>query len=96
MDEPNVISQVLPNQMSQGTTKPLMVFTYSQKYEVEGYGTYEVKVTNLVNPNTLRSTPTTPSLINPIYMIAAQNQKNKPLAIQNTKISEGAKLRMLN
>ena len=36
MDEPKVISQVLPNQMSQGTTKPLMVFTYSQKYEVEG------------------------------------------------------------
>ncbi len=48
-----------------------MVFTYTQKYEVEGQGTYEVKVTNLVNPNTLRSTPITPSLVNPIYMMAA-------------------------
>ena len=64
--------------------KPLMVFTYTQKYEVEGQGTYEVKVTNLVNPNTLRSTPITPSLVNPIYMMAAQHQKNQPLAIKNS------------
>ena len=34
--------------------KPLMVLTYTQMYEVEGQGTYEVKVTNLLNPNTLR------------------------------------------
>ena len=29
-------------------------------------------------------------------MMAAQNKKNKHLAIQDTKISEGAKLRMIN
>ena len=48
-----------------------MVFTYTQKFEVEGQGTYEVKVTNLVNPQTLRTTPTTPSLVNPLYMMAS-------------------------
>ena len=53
-----------------------MVFTYTQKYEVQGQGTYEVKMTNLINPNTLRSTPSAPSLINPIYMMAAQQKKN--------------------
>jgi hypothetical protein len=59
----------------------LLGFTYTQKYEVEGQGTYEVKVTTLINPKTLRQTPSTPSLINPIYMMAAQQKKKQPLAI---------------
>lgn len=54
----------------------MLGFTYTQKYEVDGQGTYEVKVTTLINPKTLRQTPSTPSLINPIYMMAAQQKKN--------------------
>jgi hypothetical protein len=46
-----------------------MVFVYSQQFKVEGQGTYELKITNVINPYTMKATPLQPSLINPTYMM---------------------------
>jgi hypothetical protein len=51
--------------------RPYIMFVYQQKFEVAGQGTYELKITNLINPFTLKATQMQPSLINPMYMMAA-------------------------
>ena len=37
--------------------RPYMVFVYSQQFRVEGQGTYELKITNVINPYTMKATP---------------------------------------
>jgi len=34
-----------------------MVFVYKQRVKVSGQGTYELKITNLINPYTMKATP---------------------------------------
>ncbi len=75
----------------------MLGLTYTQKYEVEGLGTYEVKIMTLINFKSFRWTLSSASLINPIYMMAVLQKKNKPQEIEKySKISEGAKLRMID
>ena len=47
-----------------------MMFVYSQKFKVEGQGEYELKITNVINPYTMRATPLQPSLIDPAFMMS--------------------------
>ena len=71
----NSFSQTLERPSS--TKRPYMVFVYSQKIHVEGQGLYELKITNLINPYTMKATPLQPSLVNPVYMMAQGIGNNK-------------------
>jgi len=46
-----------------------MMFVYSQKFQVQGQGEYEIKITNVINPYTMKATPLQPSLIDPSFMM---------------------------
>lgn len=59
--------------------KPYLVLNYTQKVEVEGHGTYEFTITNIMNPFTMRIVPTSPTLFNPLMLLA----KKEPLNRQN-------------
>jgi hypothetical protein len=50
--------------------RPYMMFVYSQKFSVEGQGEYEIKITNIINPYTMKATPLQPSLIDPAMMMS--------------------------
>jgi hypothetical protein len=47
-----------------------MMFVYSQKFQVQGQGEYEIKITNVINPYTMKATPLQPSLIDPSFMMS--------------------------
>lgn len=47
-----------------------MVFVYKQKIEVKGEGIYELKMTSLINPYTMKTSSLQPSLINPAYLLS--------------------------
>ena len=51
---------------------PYLVMNYSQKIEIQGHGTYEFNVMNLMNPFTLRIMPMEPTPFNPLYLMAAK------------------------
>lgn len=57
--------------------RPYMMFVYSQKFTVAGQGEYEIKITNVINPYTMKATPLQPSLIDPAYMMANGIGNNK-------------------
>lgn len=54
-----------------------MMFVYSQKFTVEGQGDYEIKITNVINPYTMKATPLQPSLIDPAFMMSQGIGNNK-------------------
>lgn len=66
-----------------------MVFVYNQKIHVEGHGTYSLKITNLINPYTMKATPLQPSLINPVYLLAKGIGNNKKgITLTENQISD--------
>jgi hypothetical protein len=75
---------------SQGSMdRPYIVFVYSQKFKVEGQGVYELKITNLINPYTMKATPLQPSLVDPIYMMAeGLGISKKSLCLTEGQISD--------
>lgn len=62
---------------SKTMSRPYMVFVYTQRVHVAGQGMYELKVTNLINPYTMKATPLQPSLVNPVYFMAQGIGRNK-------------------
>jgi hypothetical protein len=45
------------SERNEAMPRPYMVFVYSQKVHVEGQGMYQLKITNLINPYTMKATP---------------------------------------
>ena len=62
----STIHETRPTQSQGLPERPYMVFVYTYKFKVEGQGTYEVQVTNLVNPYTMKAISLTPGLVNPL------------------------------
>mmetsp|Transcript_1831 Transcript_1831/g.1279 ORF Transcript_1831/g.1279 Transcript_1831/m.1279 type:complete len:120 (+) Transcript_1831:249-608(+) len=56
--------------------------------KVQGQGTYELKITNLINPYTMKATPLQPSLLDPTYLLSqGVGSNNKAISLSEDQIS---------
>ncbi|CDW85369.1 UNKNOWN [Stylonychia lemnae] len=69
--------------------RPYMMFVYSQKFQIQGQGEYEIKITNVINPYTMKATPLQPSLIDPMFMMTQGiGNSKKALGISQEQIPQ--------
>ena len=71
------------------------MFNYTQKFNVEGHGTYEVNVARIINPHTMRLMPIEPGLLNQMLVMKAIQNSTEETSENKNKVGPGTYIKML-